>query len=136
MSADKLTPKQRAFANAIVSGMNPSDAYAHAGYSMRGSAATVAREAQRLLSHPTISLIIEEGRESAAKGAQWSRRMALERLFAVNSIAYSDIRENGLTSSLAASSFFKSTELLNEMVHGGDDKAVCIVLGVEPKRYG
>lgn len=129
-----LTPKQRAFANAIVSGMNPSEAYAHAGYSTRGSAATVAREAQRLLSHPTISLIIERGREDAAKEAQWSRRTALERLFAVNSIAYSDIRRNGLTSSLAASSFFKSTELLNGMVQSEGDNAVHIVLGVEPRR--
>lgn len=78
------TPKQLEFANAIVSGAAPSEAYRQAYRADGMSSASVAREAQRLLSNPVIAPIVEEGRREAAEAAKWSLRKSLERLQAVN----------------------------------------------------
>lgn len=59
------TPKQLEFANAIVSGAAPSEAYRQAYRADGMSSASVAREAQRLLSNPVIAPIVEEGRREA-----------------------------------------------------------------------
>ena len=78
------TPKQIAFANAVVSGASPSEAY-RAAYNCAGmSAASVSREANRRLSHPTIAPIIEKGEREAARSAVWSRETAIKRLQSVN----------------------------------------------------
>ena len=74
------TPKQLEFANAIVSGAAPSEAYRQAYRADGMSSASVAREAQRLLSNPVIAPIVEEGRREAAEAAKWSLIKALERL--------------------------------------------------------
>ena len=50
-----LTPKEDAFARAIVSGCGPSEAYRAAGYSTRGTPATIASEASRVLARPHVA---------------------------------------------------------------------------------
>lgn len=73
------TPKQLEFANAIVSGAAPSEAYRQAYRADGMSSASIAREAQRLLSNPVIAPIVEEGRREAAEAAKWNLGKALER---------------------------------------------------------
>lgn len=112
------TPKQRAFAEAIVAGLNPSEAYRAAGYSPRMSAASVAREAQRLLSHPNVSPIVERGRRRASEGAEWSRAKAIERLGAINDAAYGAlvaIAAGERFDNAARGAFFDSLDRLNEL---------------------
>lgn len=93
----QLTPKQRAFADAVASGANPSEAYRIAGYSCkRMSAASIAKEAQRLLCHPHISPIIEEAREEAAEAARWTLAKATERMAFLNDQALDQVRRNGI----------------------------------------
>lgn len=89
------TPKQLEFANAIVSGAAPSEAYRQAYRADGMSSASVAREAQRLLSNPVIAPIVEEGRREAAEAAKWSLRKALERLQAVNDRCFEEFRGHG-----------------------------------------
>ena len=96
MAKDKLNPKQQAFADAIVAGMNPSEAYRAAGYSCaRMSPASIAVEAQRKLKHPQISLIVEEGRKAAAEAARWTLALATERMRIVNDKAIEEIEQLG-----------------------------------------
>lgn len=121
------TPKQEAFARAVVAGMNPSEAYRSAYDSGRMSAATVAREAHRLLSHPKIAPIIEEGRREAAEKALWSREEAIERLQAVNDACYRSIAERGDLRRDVTSAFFGSLDRLNELADeavAADDRPV------------
>ena len=65
----KLTSKQEAYKNARIAGSDPSAAYdiAYPTHQMSRNAVNVA--AQKLERHPTISLLIEEGREKAAERA-------------------------------------------------------------------
>lgn len=60
-----LTPKEDAFARAIVSGHSPSEAYRMAGYSTRGTAATIASEASRIQARPQVVEQIDVLRERA-----------------------------------------------------------------------
>lgn len=123
------TPKQRAFADAIVAGLNPSEAYRAAGYSQRMSASSIAREAQRLLAHPNISPIVERGRRRAAKGAEWSREKAIARLSAINDAAYSAlvaIAAGERFDNAARGAFFDSLDRLNALTDvGTGDRPDC-----------
>lgn len=110
-----LTPKRMAFVNAIVSGMNPSEAYREAGYSCRMGARAVAVEANRLLRNPDISLAVMHGQAEAVKRALWSRETALERLDEVNRIALEGMRETGLTGRDNVSGFMESFDRLQAM---------------------
>lgn len=129
---NRMTPKQQAFANAIVEGMNPSEAYRAAGYSNRMSAHAVTVEAQRLLKHPVISRAIESGKEEAARKAAWSRETALERLQDVNGIAYGAIKEKGRIQRDTANAFFGSLDRLNDMtdVSNAKQEAPRIVIDI------
>lgn len=142
-----LTPKRRAFVNAIVSGMNPSEAYRAAGYSERMGARSVAVEANKLMRNPDISLAILKGQAEAVKKAIWSRETALERLDEVNSIALGAMRETGVTDRDNLAGFTASFDRLEAMTDGGGAvsdvprfyferkaDAPVLVLGVEPKR--
>jgi len=60
-----LTPKEVAFARAIVEGHSQSDAYRIAGYSTRGTAATIASEASRILARPHVADRVRELLEKA-----------------------------------------------------------------------
>ena len=114
---DKLTPKRRRFVNAIVEGMDPSAAYAHAGYSIRMGKKAVSVEAQKLLHVPSVSLAIEKALTEAARNAEWSRETALERLFDVNTASYDQIRKHGLTrdAAIALRAFIETADRLNAM---------------------
>ena len=111
-----LTPKQNKFANAIIAGASPVEAYREAGYSQRMSKAAQAVAAQKLLHHPNISVMIEEGKTEAARMAVWSREKAIERLQAVNDAAYTRIMNKGAESRLEraeALTFMESLDRLN-----------------------
>ena len=109
-----ITPKQEKFARGIISGLNPSEAYRAAGYKAANSA-TVATEAQRLMNNPHISPIIEEGKQAAMTSAVWSRRIALERVQAVNDALYQKIAEEGDISRDTLKGFLDSTAMLNDL---------------------
>ena len=65
-----LTKKQEGFAVAVAKGMNASDAY-RAAFDAKGmSAASVNREAKRLLDHPKIAPRLAELRAPALEAAQ------------------------------------------------------------------
>ena len=108
------TPKQLEFANAIVSGAAPSEAYRQAYRADGMSSASVAREAQRLLSNPVIAPIVEEGRREAAEAAKWSLRKALERLQAVNDRCYEELLLEGMDGT-ALRGFTDTLDRLNEL---------------------
>lgn len=116
----KLTPKQQAFANAIIYGMNPSEAYKTAGYSCaKMSAASIKKEAQKLLNHPNISPTIENATREATEKAVWCREIAIERLQTVNDEAYRIIKnkaaEKDYIAKDAASAFMESLDRLNKL---------------------
>lgn len=68
-----ITPKRQAFINAIIQGLNPSEAYRAAGYSCNGmSSASIANEAYKLIKNPDISPIIEERQREAAEKVDFS----------------------------------------------------------------
>lgn len=117
------TSKQLAFADAIVSGANPSEAYRAAYSCGRMSASSVAREAQRLMSNPKIAPIIDKGRRAAARRAAWSRETAIERLEAVNAVSYSRMMETGPQNGFQRAdsmAFFGSLDRLRAMTEGCD----------------
>ena len=77
------------------------------------SGASVAREAQRLLSNPVIAPIVEEGRREAAEAAKWSLRKALERLQAVNDRCFEELLES--MDGTALRGFTDTLDRLNEL---------------------
>ncbi|MEI3231039.1 MAG: hypothetical protein V8S24_07220 [Gordonibacter pamelaeae] len=96
MAKDKLNPKQQAFADAIVAGMNPSKPTGRPG------AAAPACPPRRLPSRHSassstpISLIVEEGRKAAAEAARWTLALATRgRMRIVNDKAIEEIEQLG-----------------------------------------
>lgn len=119
-----LTAKQEAFANAVIAGASPVEAYREAGYSQRMSRAAQSVEAQKLLANPKISLKIEEARAEATEYALWSRETAIERLQGVNDASYSHLVETGPEGRLdgpAVRAFMESLDKLNELCGVGRD---------------
>lgn len=112
---NKLTPKQQAFANAIIEGKNPSEAYRCAYSYQHMSKKAIAVNAQKLLKHTKISLAIEKGKQEATKKSVWSREKAIERLQDVNAISYQAMKKQGVISAPVASAFFNSLDRLNAM---------------------
>lgn len=117
------TSKQIAFANCIVEGMNPAEAYRAAYSCARMSPASVRREAYRLMRNPNVAPLIEQGRREAAESAVWSRGMALERLQAVNNAAYASIERNGLTEPCVLKAFMDSADRLTKMTAADSEPA-------------
>jgi PBSX family phage terminase large subunit len=116
MSTRPLTPKQRAFADAVISGKNYADAYRAAYDTSRMKAATVSRRGSELMHDGRISAIVDEGRRHAREQAGWSLKKFLERAEAVNDLAYKEMRDNGLASNAAntaSKTFFDSADRLN-----------------------
>lgn len=79
MKRSDLTPKQLAFANAILDGKGPSEAYKAAGY-WQGSSKVVSVKAQGLLKTPAVADYIAVGRRKTANRAQMTRDDKLARL--------------------------------------------------------
>ena len=70
MSAYRLTAKQRSFADRIIEGMDPSEAYHASAYkSDNMTPKAISVEAQRVLQNPSVALAIEEGRQKATERA-------------------------------------------------------------------
>lgn len=78
-SSHTLTPKQLAFANAILEGTGPSDAYRKAGYAT-GSPAVVSVKAQEVLKHPDVAAYIAAGKAKTAAQAEMTRNDKLRAL--------------------------------------------------------
>ena len=86
MTNKQATAKQQRFAELILAGATPSDAY-RGSYDTSGRPETIAVEASRLLKNPHVTLIIERGRAEAMKAATCTRMGLLARLEAVNRAA-------------------------------------------------
>ena len=114
----KLTGKQVAFANGVIAGLSPVEAYREAGYSQKMSKAAQSVQAQKLLNKPNIALMIEEAREEAAEAAKWSLETALERLKEVNRCSYLQIIQSTPEIRIQASvtnAFLGSLDRLNKL---------------------
>ena len=115
-----MTPKQRKFAERIVAGDSPSEAYRAAYNAKRMSKHAISTEANKLLKHPAVSLFIEDGRREAAKHAVWSREMAMERLQAVNDAAFHGLVDEG-SKARTGRLFIDTVDRLNDMTEAAPD---------------
>lgn len=118
-----LTPKQEKFIEGVVAGMNLTDAYRAAYNCARMKPETVNNKAWELSRKGEIAARIEKARTEAAKKAQWSLDIAVERVRKLNDKAISDLEEDGLyKGSPAVKALIESTTLLNRMT--GVDKQI------------
>lgn len=135
-----LTAKQEAFANAIIAGASPVEAYREAGYSQQMSKAAQSVQAQKLLKKPNIALKIETARAEAAETARWSRETAIERLQKLNDVSYSRLAETGAEKGLQrpdVSAFLESLDRLNDLcgVSIAGDSSKAPVFYFDPSAY-
>lgn len=118
-----LTPKQEKFIQGVVSGMTYSDAYRAAYNCVRMKPETVNNKAYELMQKGEISARVEKARAEAAKNAQWSLDLAVERVRKLNDEALSSLEEDGLyKGSPSVKALIDSTALLNRMT--GIDKQI------------
>lgn len=118
-----LTPKQEKFIQGVVSGMTYSDAYRAAYNCARMKPETVNNKAYELMHKGEISARVEKARAEAAKKAQWSLDIAVERVRKLNDEALSSLEEDGLyKGSPSVKALIESTALLNRMT--GVDKQI------------
>lgn len=112
-----MTPKQEQFANFIIAGVNPSEAYRKAYHCENMKDASVSTEAKKLLQNPNIAPFIEKARKEATENAKWTYKTACERLYCINTCAYSEIQKTGLkTAHNALHAFFDSLDRLNKLL--------------------
>lgn len=118
-----LTPKQEKFIEGVVTGMNLTDAYRAAYNCARMKPETVNNKAWELSRKGEIAARIKKARAEAAKKAQWSLDIAVERVRKLNDKAIYDLEEDGLyKGSPAVRALIESTTLLNRMT--GIDKQI------------
>lgn len=118
-----LTPKQEKFIEGVVAGMNLTDAYRAAYNCARMKPETVNNKAWELSRKGEIAARIEKARAEAAKKAQWSLDIAVERVRKLNDEALSSLEEDGLyKGSPSVKALIESTALLNRMT--GVDKQI------------
>lgn len=91
--AEKLTAKQEAFAQAIVSGMNQSDAYRAAYNAGSMSAATINVKASELMANGKVAVRVQELRKPAVEAAQYGLKEAMAE--AAEAMAVAREKENG-----------------------------------------
>ncbi len=91
MALKSLSPKQIAFADAILDGMGPSAAYRHAGY-FATEPQLVAVKAQEVMRSALIQKYIADGREKLERGKTLTR---LEKRRTLRSIALSTKHDAG-----------------------------------------
>lgn len=111
-----MTPKQETFVRAVISGSNPSDAYRAAYDASRMSDKTVANEAYKLMQNPDIAAMIEKGEAEALDAAVWSRRIAINRLSAVNKRCFDALMGDGI-SRVELGGFMDTTSMLNDLTN-------------------
>lgn len=91
MAQRRLTARQQAFVDAYLAGKSPSESY-RCSYECGGmTAATIATEAQRVLSNPNVAPIVSESKRDAIKRASWNRELAIERMKSINDRAYDEL---------------------------------------------
>lgn len=78
-----LTPKQEAFAQAVASGKNQSDAYRAAYVADKMKATSVNVNASKLMSDAKVAQRVAELRGELAKKALWTREMSVKALVRV-----------------------------------------------------
>ena len=98
-----LTPKQEKFIQGVVSGMTYSDAYRAAYNCVRMKPETVNNKAYELMHKGEISARVEKARAEAAKNAQWSLDLAVERVRKLNDELCPILRKTGFTKALLPS---------------------------------
>ena len=84
----KLTPKQEAFAQAVVTGLTQSDAY-RAAYKVRPGtkAVSINVAASKLMADPNISIRVAKLRETVAKKSQMTLETHLNDLLSLREMA-------------------------------------------------
>ena len=84
----KLTPKQEAFAQAVVTGLTQSDAY-RAAYKVRPGtkAVSINVAASKLMADPNISIRVAKLRETVAKKSQMTLETHLSDLLSLREMA-------------------------------------------------
>lgn len=92
-----LTEKQDAFAKAIASGSNQSDAYRAAYNAEKMKPETVWSNASRLLNDSKVSARIAELKAELAKKALWTREMSVKALIKAYKIAEESGSASGMT---------------------------------------
>lgn len=93
---DKLTPKQRRFAEEYIVDLNASAAYRRAGYKARGNAAEA--NASRLLRNAKVASVISELKRERSERTQITADRVLEELAKLgfsNMLDYIEIGANG-----------------------------------------
>lgn len=75
-----MTAKMQAFADALLSGKEPSPAYIASYPDCRANKGTIARKAHKLSRHPEIVAYLAQERAKTAKRAAWTREEMLETL--------------------------------------------------------
>ncbi len=78
-----LTPKQRAFANAIVAGKNQTEAYRAAYNCENMKPCNISKEAGILVRNPLVAPYIKAGQDKAAREAVWTRERSINGLIEV-----------------------------------------------------
>lgn len=80
MTRTSLTARQEAFAVAIAAGRPQLDAYEAAGYSVRGTTATLKPKASRLAANKAVRRRVAELRAAAAEEVMWDMKQAARAL--------------------------------------------------------
>lgn len=83
----ELTDKQRRFAEAVVGGMNKTEAYLHAGYSKNQTRESIKSLACTLSKKPCVAKYMDYLRKKAQEKVIYSKQTLLEEL---NKIVYGD----------------------------------------------
>jgi hypothetical protein len=89
-----LTPKQEAFARAVLTEDSYSDAYRKAYAPKKMSDVAINTEATRLMKHPLISLRVAELRKAVADVAVMKKQELLERMTSLARVSASDLFDN------------------------------------------
>lgn len=110
-----LTAKQQRFANNMIAGMSPSEAYKDAYDARNMSAANISTEASRLQRHPKIAPLLEQAQRKSSEKALWTLEKAQERLLTVNDSALAEIKRNGFKVPHAVHGFMDTTRELNKL---------------------
>ncbi|MCH4184025.1 MAG: hypothetical protein LKF61_00890 [Eggerthellaceae bacterium] len=86
------TSKQKAFADAVIAGVNPGEAYKAVYSCTRMNAHNISTEAGRLLKNPVVAPLVREGRRKATEHAQWTRERSIKGLMEVYNDAIERLR--------------------------------------------
>ncbi len=115
----KLTNKQEAFAQGIVSGMNQSDAYRSAYSTVKMSDAVIWINASKLANHNKVSIRVDELKTELANRFLWTREMSVRVLAEI-----ADASENKGGEKVSAVKELNAMHGFNEPIkidHGSSD---------------